>query len=52
MLRNKFVSLIQKFSRNILWVILIVAFSPLMSQEEDETIVTHQVWTDYYTYYY
>ncbi len=31
---------------------MIVAFLPLISQEEDETIVTHQVWTDYYTYYY
>ncbi len=42
----------QKFSRNILWIILIVAFLPLMSQEEDETIITHQIWADYYAYYF
>ncbi len=42
----------QKFSRNILLIILICTSIPLMSQEEDETIITHQIWADYYAYYF
>jgi hypothetical protein len=41
-----------KFSRYILLAILFAASLPLMSQEEDETIITNQIWIDYYAYYY
>jgi len=41
-----------QFSRYILLTILIAASLPLMSQEEDETIISNQIWIDYYAYYY
>jgi len=41
-----------QFSRYIILAILIAASLPLMSQEEDETNITHQIWIDYYAYYY
>jgi len=52
MQRNDFVNLMLQFSRYILLAILILASLPLMSQEEDKTIITNQIWVDYYEYFY
>lgn len=41
-----------QYIRNILLIILMAASLPSMSQQEDETIVTHQIWIDYYAFYY
>jgi len=41
-----------QYCRYIVLAILIAASLPLMSQEEDTTIITNQVWADYYAYYY